>query len=154
MPHPLPTYSVANLEALEPFELPRLTKDDAYNLGTIGVQVIREWDVSLCVHIVIDGDLVYAVKLAKTGKGNDAWLAGKAEVANRYGESSLLVKLRREASGETGEADPDTFRVAGGCIPIFVDGKIAGTITMSGEEDVIDHEAVVETLQRYLVSIS
>jgi uncharacterized protein (UPF0303 family) len=154
MSHPLPTYSIADLEALEPCELPHLTKDDAYDIGTIAVEVIREWGVSLCIHIVIGDDLVYAVKLAKTGKGNDAWLAGKAEVARKYGESSLLVRLRREASGETADADPPTFRVAGGCVPVFVDGKIAGTITMSGEDDVVDHEAVVETLSRYKAKVN
>jgi uncharacterized protein (UPF0303 family) len=152
--HPLPEYSIADLEALEPFELPHFTKDDAYDIGTIAVQVIREWGVSLCIHIILGDDLVYAVKLANTGKGNDEWLAGKAEVANALGESSLLVKLRREANGMT-QVDTDTpaFRVAGGCIPLFVEGKIAGTITMSGEKDVVDHEAVVETLTRYLATI-
>jgi uncharacterized protein (UPF0303 family) len=155
MSHPLPVYTIADLEAFEPVQLPHLTKDDAYELGTIGVQVIREWGVSLCIHIIIGDDLVYAVKLGRTGKGNDEWLAGKAEVVNAYGESSLLVKLRRAASGTAQiGTDPSTFKVVGGCIPLFVDGNIAGTITMSGEEDVVDHEAVVETLKRYLASIS
>jgi uncharacterized protein (UPF0303 family) len=152
--HQLPEYTIADLEALEPFDLPHLTKDDAYDIGTIGVQVIREWGVSLCIHIVIGDDLVFAVKLANTGKGNDEWLAGKAEVANSLHESSLLVKLRREANGLMQvDTDAPTFRVAGGCIPLFVDGKIAGTITMSGEKDVVDHEAAVETLTRYLATI-
>jgi uncharacterized protein (UPF0303 family) len=155
MSHPLPVYTIADLEAFEPVTLPHLTKDDAYEIGTIGVQVIREWGVSLCIHIIIGDDLVYAVKLANTGKRNDEWLSGKAEVVNAYGESSLLVKLRREASGLTQvDSDPSTFKVVGGCIPLFVDGEITGTITMSGEADVVDHEAVAETLKRYLASIA
>lgn len=44
----------------------------------------------------------------------------------------------------------DDARPLGGCIPIFVDGELAGTVATSGEPDVADHEATAETVWRHL----
>jgi uncharacterized protein (UPF0303 family) len=35
-------------------------------------------------------------------------------------------------------------------MPIRVGGEVVGTITMSGEPDVVDHAAVAETVRRFL----
>jgi uncharacterized protein (UPF0303 family) len=41
------------------------------------------------------------------------------------------------------------MKAYGGSIPIYVDGELRATITMSGEPDVVDHEAATEALRRY-----
>jgi uncharacterized protein (UPF0303 family) len=148
MPHPLPEYTIADLEAIEPLELPRLTRDDAVELGMIAVGVIREWQLNLCVNVVVGDVLVFSVKLGNTDRGNDEWLSGKAEAVRAHGESSLMLRRRREAAGET-ELEAGTMKFHGGCVPLFVAGQLAGTITMSGEKDVVDHEASVEAVHRY-----
>ena len=48
----------------------------------------------------------------------------------------------------------DSYKFWGGCIPIFVEGKIAGIVGTSGEPDKIDHEACVEGLKRFLAATS
>ena len=154
MTRPVPEYTAADLEHLNSVELPRMSNDDAVALGLIAVQVIQEWDLSLAVDIVLAGDLVFRAKLKSTGSDNDPWLAGKAATVNRFGEPSLLVKLRHLEAGtpfaNRADIDHDTFKAHGGSIPLRVGGVIVGTITMSGEPDAIDHEAAAEALSRFV----
>jgi uncharacterized protein (UPF0303 family) len=112
MSHPLPTYTLEQLEAQGRIELDHFTNEDAYDLGTLAAEVTREWGVSLSVDVVIGDYLAYRARLGKTGIGNDPWLAGKAAVARHFGE-------------------------------------LVATITMSGEPDVVDHEAASEAVRRY-----
>ena len=156
MSRPLPEYTVAELEAAGRADLEHFSKEDAFELGTIAAEVIREWGVSLAVDIVIGDDLVYRAKLGNTGAGNDPWLAGKAAVVRHFGDSSLLVKLRQEAAGVPFtdlDLDHDTMKAHGGSLPLYVRGELVGTITMSGEPDVIDHETCSEALGRYLAHV-
>lgn len=153
MPRAVPDYSIADLERLNDLQLPKLENDDAVRLGLVAVGVIREWDLSLAVDIVLHGDLVFRAKLKGTGAGNDLWLAGKAAVATKFGEPSLLVKARRALIGapaDEGDGDHESLKFHGGSIPLRVAGEIVGTLTMSGEPDGTDHEAAVESIERYL----
>ncbi len=153
MSRPIPEYTVAGLERLNTVEFPSMTNDDAVALGLKAVEVIREWDLSLAVDIVVGGDLVFRAKLKGTGPGNDAWLAGKAATANHFGEPSLLVKARHLEAGTSfndEDVDHDLLKAHGGSIPLRVAGEIVGTLTMSGEPDATDHEAAVEAIERYL----
>ena len=74
-------------------------------------------------------------------------------MAERFGEPSLLVRRRHEAAGtpfaDRTDIDHDLFRAHGGSVPIFVDGEVVGTITMSGEPDVVDHAVAAEAIRRY-----
>ncbi len=154
MTRPVPAYTAADLEYLNSVECERMTNDDAVELGLIAVTVIREWDLDLAVDIVLGDDLVFRAKLKSTNAGNDPWLAGKAATATRFGEPSLLVKLRHLEAGtpfaDRTDIDHDTFKAHGGSIPLRVHGVVVGTITMSGEPDAVDHEAAAEALARFV----
>jgi len=156
MARPVPEYTVADLEYLNELEFPTLTNDDAVDLGMIAVALIREWDLSLAVDIVLDGDLVFRAKLKNTGAGNDPWLRRKAATAMRFGEASFLIKTRHLEAGtpfeERTDVDHDAFKAHGGSIPLRVGGVVLGTITVSGEPDAIDHEVAAEALKRYLAT--
>jgi len=155
--HTVPTYSLKKVEAEGRIELEHFTSEDAFELGTITGDVIREWGVSLAVDIVIGSYLVYRARLGSTGPGNDSWLAGKAAVARHFGESSLLVKLRQKATGvpfEDLELDHDVMKAHGGSLPIYVVGALVGTITTSGERDVVDHEVATEAVRRFRATLS
>jgi uncharacterized protein (UPF0303 family) len=153
MSHAIPSYTLEQLEAAGRIELDHFTNEDAFELGTLAAVVTKEWGVSLSVDIVIGDYLVYRARLGTTGPGNDPWLSGKAAVVNHFGDSSLLVKLRQEATGipfTDLALDHDVMKAHGGSIPIYVDGRLVATITMSGEPDVVDHEAATEALRRYV----
>jgi uncharacterized protein (UPF0303 family) len=145
----LPVYSVEDLESAPGLDVDSFTNDDAVRLGESAVAVIREHGWNLAVRIVLRGDVVFQAKLGSTGPGNDEWLAGKHAVVERFGEPSLLVRRRHEAAG-TPFQDDDTYRAHGGSMPIRVNGDVVGTITTSGEPDVIDHTATAEAVMRFL----
>lgn len=148
----LPEYPLDRLLAEPRFDVPSFSTDDAVRLGVLGVEVIRERGLDLAVDIVLNGHLVFRAKTGSTGPGNDEWLAGKAAVARHYGVPSLLARRRLEAEGRTVADDglDDSHRAHGGSIPILVDGAVVGTITMSGEPDVVDHAAASEAVRRFL----
>lgn len=156
MTRPLPDFAVSELEYLNTVDCLSMTNDDAVVLGLFAVQVIQERDLNLAVQIVLNGEVVFMAKLRSTNSDNDPWLAGKAAVATRFGESSLLVKLRHLEAGtpfaDRPDIDHDTFKAYGGSIPLRVGGLVVGTITMSGEPDVIDHEAAADALMRFVAS--
>ncbi len=153
MNHAAPDYSIADLLYLNQLQFLKLTNDDAVELGLKAVEVIREWHLNLAVDVVLGADLVFRAKLGSSGPDNDPWLAGKAAAARHFGEPSLLVRLRHGAAGTEFtdlDLDHETMKGHGGSIPLRVDGEIVGTITTSGEPDVIDHEVAAEAISRYL----
>jgi uncharacterized protein (UPF0303 family) len=154
MSRTVPTYTVAELEYLNDIDLVEFGNDDAVRLGRIAVDVITERDLNLAVDVVLGDDLVFRAKLKATGPGNDSWLRAKAAAALRFGEASMLVKMRHLEAGtpfeERDDIDHDAVRAHGGSIPLKVAGEMVGTITISGEPDAIDHETAAEALARYL----
>ena len=150
----LPVYDVADLERDDALDLPSFDNDDAVDLGLAAVEVIDERGLNLAVRIVLRGDIVFQAKLGDSGPGNDPWLAGKHAVVMRFGESSLLVRRRHEEGGtpfeELPDIDHDAFKAHGGSIPLRVDGEVVGSITTSGEPDVVDHATSAEAIRRYL----
>ncbi len=150
----LPEYTVDDLEREPVLDVPSFTNDDAVDLGLAAVEVIDERGLNLAVRVVLRGDIVFQAKLGSTGAGNDPWLAGKHAVVERFGEPSLLVRRRHEEAGtpfeELPDIDHDAFKAHGGSIPIKVDGAVVGSITTSGEPDVVDHATSAEAVRRYL----
>jgi len=144
----LPVFTAADLEAQPTFDVAEFTNDDAVDLGLIAVALIRERRLNLAVRIVLHGDEVFLAKNGASGPGNDAWLRGKAAVVERFGEPSLLVRRRHEEAG-TPFVDDDTFKAHGGSLPLRVRGELVGTITTSGEPDVVDHDVASEAVRRY-----
>jgi len=152
-----PVFTAADVEVQPSIDLPEFTNDDAVGLGLIAVDVIRERGLNLAVRIVLRGDTVFQAKLGGTGPGNDPWLAGKAAVVERFGEPSLLVKLRHQEAGtpfeERTDVDHEVLKAHGGSMPIRVNGDVVGTITTSGEPDVVDHATTAEAVRRYLAAL-
>ena len=150
----LPVFTVADLESQPVLDVDAFVNDDAVDLGVTAIEVIRSRGLNLAVRIVLRGDVVFLAKLRDTGPDNDAWLAGKAAVVERFGEPSLLVRRRHEEAGtpfgERDDLDHDALRAHGGSLPIRVGGELVGTITVSGEPDVIDHQVAAEAVRRFL----
>lgn len=150
----LPVFTAADIAAQPVIDVPAFDNDDAVDLGLIAVELIRERGLSLAVRIVLRDDVVFLAKLAQTGQGNDEWLAGKAAVVAQFGEPSLLVRRRHEEAGtpfeDRDDVDHGTHKAHGGSMPIRVAGELVGSITTSGEPDVVDHEVTAEAVRRFL----
>ena len=152
----LPTFTVADLEAEPRLDLPAFTQDDAVDLGLLAVAVARERGANLAVRVELGGETVFLAMTGSTGAGNVPWLEGKARVVHRFGEPSLLVRRRHEAAGtpfeQRTDVDHDLLRAHGGSVPLRVDGEVVGTLTTSGEPDVVDHAVAAQAVRRYLAA--
>ena len=152
----LPSFDIETLEHEDVLDLPSFDNDDAVDLGLAALEVIDERELNLAVRIILRGDIVFQAKLGTSGPGNDPWLAGKHAVVMQFGEPSLLVKRRHEAAGtpfeELPDVDHDAFKAHGGSVPIKVNGETVGSITTSGEPDVVDHATSAEAVRRFLAS--
>lgn len=150
----LPEFDIETLEHEDVLDVATFDNDDAVDLGLAALEVIDERDLNLAVRIVLRDDIVFQAKLGTSGPGNDPWLAGKHAVVMQYGEPSLLVRRRHEAAGtpfeELPDVDHDAFKAHGGSVPIKVNGETVGSITTSGEPDVVDHATSAEAVRRYL----
>lgn len=154
MTETLPEYTVDDLEREPVLDVAEFTNDDGVDLGLAALEVIDERGLNLAVRVVLRGDIVFQAKLGTSGPGNDPWLAGKHAVVERFGEASLLVKRRHEEAGtpfeELPDIDHDALKAHGGSIPIKVNGETVGSITTSGEPDVVDHATSAEAVRRFL----
>ncbi|MFE9643552.1 heme-degrading domain-containing protein [Streptomyces sp. NPDC006365] len=148
--------SVAELEAQERrLTLPQFTYDDAWTLGTLLVDLARERGAPVAIDITRSGQQLFHAALPGSTPDNDAWIARKRRVVERYAASSLLIGTRFRAKGTTFEdssrLDPDVYAAHGGAFPITVEGAgVIGTVVVSGLPQLEDHALVVEALERFI----
>ncbi|WP_353942786.1 heme-degrading domain-containing protein [Streptomyces sp. HUAS MG91] len=129
--------------------------DDAWALGTLLVELARERRAPVAIDITRGGQQLFHAALPGSTPDNDAWIARKRRVVERYQVSSLLVGTRFRAKGTTFEdssrLDPDTYAAHGGAFPVTVRGTgVVGTVVVSGLPQVEDHALVVEALSRFI----
>ncbi|MGW0764017.1 heme-degrading domain-containing protein [Streptomyces sp. NPDC002676] len=150
------TPSIEELEAQERrLVFPRFTYDDAWALGSLLVELARERQAPLAIDIHRAGQQLFHAALPGSTPDNDAWIARKRRVVERYGASSYLVGARFRAKGTTFEdssrLDPDVYAAHGGSFPIHVENVgVVGAVTVSGLPQLQDHRFVVEALEQFL----
>lgn len=151
-PDDLPAFTADQIEAqLDELVFESFDQEAAYALGTLAAEIVRERGFALAVQVVIGDHIVYKAALGGVEQGTTDWLRRKANVAVEAGVPSLLVRRRAEARGEEPFEDAD-HASHGGAFPILVDGEVVGTITGSGQPDVVDHDVVVSALRSYLAN--
>ncbi|MFJ1736254.1 heme-degrading domain-containing protein [Streptomyces sp. NPDC088254] len=133
----------------------RFTHDDAWALGSLLVELARERQAPVAVDIHRAGQQLFHAALPGSTPDNDAWIARKRRVVERYGVSSYLAGARFRAKGTTFEdssrLDPDVYAAHGGSFPLHVEGVgVIGAVTVSGLPQLDDHRLVVEALEEYL----
>ncbi|WP_406469662.1 heme-degrading domain-containing protein [Streptomyces hirsutus] len=156
MTQPASTPTVEELEEQERrLVFRRFTHEDAWALGSLLVETARERQAPVAVDIHRGGQQLFHAALPGSAPDNDAWIARKRRVVERYGAASYLVGARHRAKGTTFEEssrlDPDTYAAHGGSFPIAVEGAgVIGAVTVSGLPQLQDHQLVVEALERFL----
>lgn len=158
MTTPDATPTVEELEAQERrLVFAHFTHDDAWALGSLLVEMARGRRAPVAIDIHRAGQQLFHAALPGSAPDNDAWIARKRRVVERYGSASYLVGARHRAKGTTFEAssrlDPDTYAAHGGSFPITVQGAgVIGAVTVSGLPQLEDHNLVVEALGHFLTS--
>ncbi|MFJ5263612.1 heme-degrading domain-containing protein [Streptomyces sp. NPDC088387] len=150
------TPTVEELEAQERRLVFRaFTHDDAWELGSLLVRLATERQAPVAIDIHRAGQQLFHAALPGSTPDNDAWIARKRRVVERYGSASYLVGTRFRAKGSTFEdssrLDPDLYAAHGGSFPITVaDVGVIGAVTVSGLPQLADHKMVVEALEQFL----
>ncbi|MCL6669797.1 heme-degrading domain-containing protein [Streptomyces panaciradicis] len=154
--HPEITPSLEELQAQQRrLVFRRFTYEDAWALGSLLVELARERQAPVAIDIHRAGQQLFHAALPGSAPDNDAWIARKRRVVERYGEASYLVGARFRAKGTTFEdssrLDPDRYAAHGGSFPITVEGVgVIGAVTVSGLPQLQDHRFVVEALEEFL----
>lgn len=131
--------------------------DEAWELGALLAELARERGAAVTVGIRRGAQRLFHCALAGTSADNDAWIARKSAVVERYGESSYLVGARFRAKGRTFEEssrlDADRFAAHGGAFPVRLRGTgVVAVVAVSGLPQADDHALVVEGLERFLAA--
>ncbi len=135
--------------------LTRFDHADAWRLGSLLAEMAGERRLPVAIDIRRGAQQIFHYALPGSSADNDAWIARKSRVVERYGESSYLVGTRFRAKGTTFEAssrlDVDRYAAHGGSFPLRVAGVgVIGSVTVSGLAQADDHALVVEALERFL----
>lgn len=148
--------TIAELEDCERrLQFTRFDNRDAWKLGCMLVELATTRELAVTIDIRRHGQQLFHAALPGTTPENDAWIERKIRVVDRFAVSSLLVRQRLVASGQTLDealgVDPTLYAAHGGCVPVTIrDVGIVGTVTVSGLPQVQDHLLVVEGMENVL----
>jgi uncharacterized protein (UPF0303 family) len=136
-------------------QLPGFDEDDAWALGNALVDAARAAGAPVAIDIQRNGHQLFHAALPGSSPDNDRWIERKARVVDRFGHSSLYMRMLCEQDGTTLEekflVDGREFAAHGGAFPLLVRGVgPVGTVVVSGLPQVEDHRMVVAALREHL----
>ena len=143
----------------EELQFTSFTNEDAWALGSALVAAARRDSAPVAVDISRNGHQLFHAALPGATPDNDAWIQRKSRVVQRFGHSSLYMRLLCAAEGTTVEEkfglDPRSYAAHGGAVPIVVRsvGPV-GVVVVSGLPQVDDHRLVVAALRDLLAAQS
>ncbi|MCJ1675553.1 MULTISPECIES: heme-binding protein [unclassified Rathayibacter] len=130
--------------------LSRFDHDDARRLGEAAASIAEREGLAITVRVTRGLQCVFHLSFAGTTAEHDDWVRRKINTALRHEVPSLEFVLRQELAGQLpGWLDPLEYAVAGGAIPLVVDGNVVGAIAVSGLVGSIreDHDLAVAALR-------
>jgi len=133
----------------------RFDDDTAWELGSALRAQASAGGLPIAISVRRNGRLLFFAALPGSSADNEAWLARKCAVVDRYGHSSLRVGEQFRVDGksfdESARLDPASFAAHGGAFPILLRGTgCVGTVAVSGLPQLEDHQLVVDTIARVL----
>jgi uncharacterized protein (UPF0303 family) len=151
---PQPTIDELAAEEAE-LQFPGFTEDDAWTLGGALVETARAAALPVAIDVTRHGHQLFHAALPGSSPDNDRWIERKARVVDRFGHSSLYMRVLSELDGRTFEEkfllDGRVYAAHGGAFPLLVRGVgPIGTVVVSGLPQVEDHRMVVAALREHL----
>ena len=133
----------------------RFDDDTAWELGSALREKASAGGLPIAISVRRNGRLLFFAALPGSSADNEAWLARKCAVVDRYGHSSLRVGEQFRVDGksfdESSRLDPASFAAHGGAFPILLRGTgCVGTVAVSGLPQLEDHQLVVDTIAEVL----
>ena len=127
----------------------------AWALGVALVRAAHAAKLPVTIDLRRNGQQLFHAALEGTAPDNDAWIARKCRVVDRFGHSSYYVGRKARDAGTTfeeqGRLPPDEYAAHGGAFPVNVRGTgLVGTVAVSGLPQLEDHRFVVAQLAAFL----
>jgi uncharacterized protein (UPF0303 family) len=111
----------------------RFSHADGIALGQAALRIAEAQSASVVVDVRRGGQIVFHAALEGTTAEHDDWVRRKVNTAVHHEVPSYEFLLRQRESGRVPDwLDPIEFAVAGGSVPIVVEGSVVGTVTVSG----------------------
>lgn len=131
--------------------------DDAFTLGVQMRALAIERGHAIAIDIARGEQRLFHTALPGTSAHNGIWIERKKRTVREWASSSYAVGLRfplldAPHTLETAPwMDPRSYSGSGGGFPIVVKGAgMVGTVAVSGLRHDLDHEFIVEALERFL----
>jgi len=133
----------------------RFDDDTAWALGSALREQASAGGLPIAISVRRNGRLLFFAALPGSSADNEAWLARKCAVVDRYGHSSLRVGEQFRVDGKSfddaSRLDPERFAAHGGAFPVLLRGTgCVGTVAVSGLPQLDDHRMVVDALTALL----
>ena len=134
---------------------PAFTEDDAWVLGRAMVATARAAGAPVAIDVRRHGHQLFHAALPGSSPDNDRWIERKTRVVDRFGHSSLYMRVLCAQDRTTLEEkfllDGREYAAHGGAFPLLIRGVgPVGTVVVSGLPQVEDHRMVVAALREHL----
>lgn len=139
--------------------LSHFDEQDAWNLGTILVELARTRSAPVAIDIRRPSQVLFHVALPGATADNDEWIRRKSSVVFRFGKASFAVgialALARTNIEEKYFVSPLEYSPHGGAFPIRVRGTgLVACVSVSGLPQEEDHALVVQGLHQFKAAFS
>ena len=130
--------------------LPAFNAEIARKLGEIAVNIASRRGLPVALSIVQPQGAIFFCALEGSSADNAQWIRRKQNTVFHFGKSSLEVGAmfaREDRSLASHGLSTSDFTLFGGGVPLRVaNAGIVGAMSVSGLDDVADHELVIEAL--------
>lgn len=131
----------------------RFTYADAWSLGSSMVTTALELRYPVAIAINFGEQRVFHAALEGSSATNDDWLTRKFRAVSKHNCSSWALECLQRAEGgdyyaEGGYRNAD-IALAGGALPLRVQGSLIGAVGVSGLASEDDHRFVIDSLTSY-----
>lgn len=136
----------------EQLEFSSFSAGDSLDLGELALSIARSRGLPIAIEVWHTGRLIFKAALPGTSADNDDWLRRKKNVADKFDDSTMAVRVRHEEQGldfNTATLLPLVdYAAHGGGWPIkVIDMGTVGFFGISGLPQVEDHELIIECLE-------
>lgn len=139
----------------EKFQFEEFTNQTAILLGSRLANIAIENKYPLVIDITRSNQRLFYYANQGSSIDNEYWVERKKKTTLRFGRSSFLTKLKYqiikpESFNDNGIVLDSTYALSGGCFPILVKNTgVIGTITVSGLNDLEDHNLIIKVITEY-----
>ncbi|WP_145407586.1 heme-binding protein [Paenibacillus xylanexedens] len=137
------------------YQFDQLTQQDICQLGEYLKEISMKQEKPVAVEAALGNFVVFRFYPEGRGIFEETWIAGKRNTVMAFGISSKHAMLKMmdkglKAGHSFSDLDPGAFVLSGGGFPLKLqNGLLVGSLCVSGLHDDVDHNLLIEALDRY-----